>query len=260
MMNTDFILSGLVIAAILWGITQLRAAYREKALSAGLIAQSDRQCAQLRAENASLAATIEQLESKQKQLTAHIDLLRDEHHDLAQKSSRQLDEIETDRNAAALAAAEQKQLLEVLMQDIRQRVEHVLGEAVQLKKISLTFEHWHEEMSSLMEQNREMHKQNCEFSSIVKHVDILSLNAGIEAARAGEVGRGFAVVADEVGSLAHRSQVLSSEYSKSLHKNDLTTTATFQDIQAEGKMITSAVSSLASMIEVLRSQVSKVSL
>lgn len=107
-----------------------------------------------------------------------------------------------------------------------------------------------------MEQNREMHKQNSEFASIVKHVVLLSLNAAIEAARAGEAGRGFAVVADEVQVLAVRSEALSKEYSKSLHRNDLTTTATFQEIQADGKMIIGAISSLEALIGKVKSRLS----
>ena len=109
-------------------------------------------------------------------------------------------------------------------------------------------------MISLMAQNRNMHKKNQEFASIVKHVIILSLNASIEAARAGESGRGFAVVAEEVGRLAARSEILSKDYSNSLHMNDLTTTSTFQDIQAGGKMMMAALSNMASMVNQLRSK------
>ena len=126
-------------------------------------------------------------------------------------------------------------------------------EAARIKDVAVSFEHWHTDMSSLMAQNREMHMKNQEFASIVQQVVILSLNAAIEAARAGESGRGFAVVADQVRSLAVRSESLSKDYSNSLHKNDFTTTATFQDIQAGGKMMMAAISGLESMVNQLRS-------
>jgi methyl-accepting chemotaxis protein len=135
------------------------------------------------------------------------------------------------------------------------QVARVADEAALLKKVAVTFEHWHEEMNSLMVQNRDMHKKNQEFAAIVKHVVILSLNAAIEAARAGESGRGFAVVADEVRTLAFRSETLSKDYSNSLYKNDLTTTSTFQDIQAGGKMIMAAISGIESMVAQLRSRI-----
>lgn len=138
--------------------------------------------------------------------------------------------------------------------EAQRRVDKLAQEAAQLRNIAVTFAHWHDDMNALMQQNSEMHKQNKELSAIVRHVDILALNAAIEAARAGESGRGFAVVADEVRNLAARSQFLSNDFSKSLHKNDLTTTATFQDIQASGKMITAAVFSLESMINQLKAQ------
>ncbi len=134
-------------------------------------------------------------------------------------------------------------------------VERLAGEINQLRHLALTFEHWHGEMNSLMEQNREMHRENAEFSAIVKNIVILSLNAAIEAARAGESGRGFGVVADEVRNLAARSEALSKDFSRSLHKNDLTTTATFQEIQTDGKMIISAISGIDSLIGQLRGRI-----
>lgn len=142
-----------------------------------------------------------------------------------------------------------------LKSDLLTQVSRLADEAALLKKVAVTFEHWHEEMNSLMVQNRDMHKKNQEFAAIVKHVVILSLNAAIEAARAGESGRGFAVVADEVRTLAFRSETLSKDYSNSLYKNDLTTTSTFQDIQAGGKMIMAAISGIESMVTQLRSRI-----
>jgi len=128
-------------------------------------------------------------------------------------------------------------------------------EAAQLKDVAITFEHWHEEMNSLMNHNQHMRTKNQEFSAIVKHVILVALNASIEAARAGEWGRGFAVVAEQVNALAVRSEVLSIEYGNSLSKNDLITTVTFQDIQASGKLIMAAFSALEARISRLRSDV-----
>jgi len=143
---------------------------------------------------------------------------------------------------------------DLIKHDLLLQTTRLAEEAERLKSVAVTFEHWHEEMISLMAQNRNMHKKNQEFASIVKHVIILSLNASIEAARAGESGRGFAVVAEEVGRLAARSEILSKDYSNSLHMNDLTTTSTFQDIQAGGKMMMAALSNMASMVNQLRSK------
>ena len=81
-------------------------------------------------------------------------------------------------------------------------------------------------------------------NDIASQTNLLALNAAIEAARAGEAGKGFAVVANEVRSLANRAEALSKDYSNNLHKNDLITTTTFQDLQAGGKMIIGAVTEL----------------
>jgi methyl-accepting chemotaxis protein len=127
-------------------------------------------------------------------------------------------------------------------------------EAAQLKNIALAFERWHEDMISLTEQNREMHSKGDDLVTIVRQLIMLSLNAAIEAARAGDAARGFVVVAAEVRSLALRAQALSQELSKSLHRSDLVTTATFQDIQAGGKLMMAAISGLESMLGQLRSK------
>ncbi len=128
--------------------------------------------------------------------------------------------------------------------DAMQHSARIASEASRLKLMSSTFERWHEQMISLMAQNNDMHKKNQELSSIVSHVLIVSLNASIEAARAGAAGRGFSIVAGEVRSLATRSQELSKSYRDSLNRNDLITAATFQDIQAGGKMIAATLASV----------------
>jgi methyl-accepting chemotaxis protein len=121
-----------------------------------------------------------------------------------------------------------------------------------LTDLMVTFERWHEGLTQLMEHTAVMHKQNQEFFGIVKQIVILALNAAIEAARAGEHGRGFAVVADEVRNLAMRSQELSESYKENLNKNDFLTTATFQDIQAGGKMILTDIASTNEIVKELR--------
>ncbi|WP_233801367.1 methyl-accepting chemotaxis protein [Paraburkholderia sp. HP33-1] len=139
-----------------------------------------------------------------------------------------------------------------------QHAARIAQEAARLKTLTITFERWHEQMISLMSQNRDMHKKNQELSSIVQHVLIVSLNASIEAARAGTAGRGFSIVAGEVRSLASRSQELSKSYQESLHRNDLTTAATFQDIQAGGKMITASLGGVEVLATQLQSRLEQV--
>ena len=125
--------------------------------------------------------------------------------------------------------------------EFKEKINNLTNRIAEMTKFADIFERWHEDMNSLMIQNRAMHEQNDKFSNIVKTIVILSVNAAIEAARAGENGRGFAIVAKEIRHLANVSEDLSRDYSKNLYKNDLITTSTFQDIQAGGKMITSAL-------------------
>jgi methyl-accepting chemotaxis protein len=197
---------------------------------------------------------------------------------LRAEADREAQALSTEQAAQSeqtLAHAQEKQALESLLEQLREdltaqtaqaeaaraelkaalegkeqwagKAAQLAGEAVRLKGLAATFERWHEQMISLMTQNQDMHAKNHELSSIVRHVVIVSLNASIEAARAGPAGRGFAVVASEVRALAARSEELSKSYRESLHRNDLTTTATFQDIQAGGKMITASLSSVESL-------------
>jgi chromosome segregation ATPase len=114
----------------------------------------------------------------------------------------------------------------------------------ELRGVSKTFDRWHSDMNILLTHNHGMHRKNDDFALIVRQMVIVTLNASIEAARAGEMGRGFAVVADQMRSLAGRAESLSTDYRRNLYENDLIATATFQDLQAGGKMIMGALTGL----------------
>lgn len=177
---------------------------------------------------------------------------------------RQIDQLETrnlemEKSLVQTCLEHKNTYEEILIKTHQERQEFIeqfqkLCDEINLAKgFADVFERWHSSMNSLMVQNDEMHRQNEQFTTIVQNVVILSLNAAIEAARAGDRGRGFAVVAEEVRKLAHGSEELAKEYRKNLYRNDLITTSTFQDIQAGGKMITSALVS----IDVLSQQLNK---
>jgi methyl-accepting chemotaxis protein len=139
--------------------------------------------------------------------------------------------------------------------EVLRQVDQIAAEAEEIKQIAHAFERWHQDMISVMSQSKEMHGRGDDLGLIVRQLIMLSLNAAIEAARAGESARGFVVVAAEVRSLALKAQGLSSDLGKNLHKSDLLTTATFQDIQAGGKMMMAAISGLDSKIRQLREKI-----
>lgn len=246
----QFVLGGVVCAAGAYAYLRVQHAKMLAGVRSDLQAQlqaaqgNNQELSQRLAESdasaSSLNAEISRLQQSASQKQSALDQAQAELAELSSNNARDVEE----------ANARYVQLKEELLA----QANRLAKEAGQLKSVAVTFEHWHEEMISLMAQNRNMHTKNQEFSSIVKQVIILSLNASIEAARAGDSGRGFAVVAEEVRKLAGRSESLSKDYSSNLHKNDLTTTSTFQDIQAGGKMMMAALSSMESMVNQLRAK------
>jgi methyl-accepting chemotaxis protein len=175
------------------------------------------------------------------QLRSELDALSEALSNTQATLTRQQQQLENDHRAALQQLFQQTQSV----QSEAFQQSGVLGSSItELLGISKTFDRWHADMSILLTHNQGMHSKNDDFARIVQQMIIVTLNASIEAARAGEMGRGFAVVAEEMRSLASRAEALSKEYRKALYENDLITTATFQDMQAGGKMIIGAVTGL----------------
>lgn len=177
-------------------------------------------------------------------------------HEVALASTREKAQTECeDRLQQARQEHEQQQaalraLLSAEHEALQRDIEALLG-------IVKTVERWHDEMQAILGNNRELKAQNAEFARIVKNVVMLALNAAIEAARAGEHGRGFAVVADGVRDLALTSTKLAQDYKNNLDKNDLITTTTFQDMQASGNMVRTAVFGLRARTGAIQSKISQ---
>ncbi len=130
----------------------------------------------------------------------------------AESLARQAADADAQRDACQAALAQKGALT--------QQAEKIVHEAARLRGLAGTFERWHEQMTSLTTQNQDMRAKNLELS---------------------------AIVASEVRGLAARSQELSNSYRDSLNRNDLVTAATFQDIQAGGKMITAALATVETL-------------
>ena len=194
--------------------------------------------AQCRADSAAQQQALKQaLADCQQQHQQERQALQHEHETTRSFLERELQQLNSAREASLQDMARKMALLESAVQE--------------LLEITATIERWHDGMSSIMVHNNIMQKQIGDFRNIVGQIAILSLNAAIEAARAGESGRGFAVVADEVRKLSTSANALNEDYRSNLNKNTLVTTLAFQDIQAGGNMIVTAIHGVQSQIRTL---------
>jgi len=195
------------------------------------------------------ATALEDLRQEHAQALAALRLSLAQDADLAHQGDlARIEELSERCNALEHELAECQGTRQHSIGELRQKMDQLRATVQELLNITTTIERWHEGMNGIMVHNKIMQKQIGDFKNIVGQIAILSLNAAIEAARAGESGRGFAVVADEVRKLSTSAHSLNEDYRTNLDKNALIATLAFQDIQAGGNMIMTAVHGVQSQI------------
>lgn len=197
----------------------------------------------------------EVLEQHQQQSREELDALRQTLAQSQQQAQQELyalqQESEQTRQSLEQEIGHLQRARHAVLQEMAGKMVQIETSVQELLDITATIDRWHEGMNGIMVHNKIMQKQIGDFKGIVGQIAILSLNAAIEAARAGESGRGFAVVADEVRKLSTSAETLNEDYRTNLNKNALIATLAFQDVQAGGNMIVTAIHGVQSRISSL---------
>lgn len=197
----------------------------------------------------------EVLEQHQQQSREQIDALNQALAQSRQQAQQELNELQQEyqqtRQSLEQKISQLQRARQTVLQEMAGNLTQIETAVQELLDITATIDRWHEGMNGIMVHNKIMQKQIGDFKGIVGQIAILSLNAAIEAARAGESGRGFAVVADEVRKLSTSAETLNEDYRTNLNKNALIATLAFQDVQAGGNMIVTAIHGVQSRIGTL---------
>ncbi|MGK5093811.1 methyl-accepting chemotaxis protein [Deltaproteobacteria bacterium TL4] len=203
-------------------------------------------------EKSRLALMKKDFKTQQLEYDRQVQKMKLEYEQKLDQLKTQVTELQT-----MLTLGQQRQHLREHLSSSIEMVERLSEEVNMLIGLVTTFERWHDGLSELKANSKMMHKLNEDFKNIGSQTAILSLNASIEASKSGEAGKGFKVVAQEISQLASQTQGVCTNYTQQLTKNDLLTTATFQDTQAGSRMAMNAMDGLKYLVDDLRREMGK---
>lgn len=136
--------------------------------------------------------------------------------------------------------------------DLTESIASLITNIYALQGFADLTDRWHDQMKAVINNNKLLKEQLERFELLVKSFDVVAINAAISAAQAGVHGKGFGVVAQFVRELSTKTSVEAAEYTRMIDYNTVITTQTFQQIQASGNMIKTAMFALKSGVDRLQ--------
>jgi len=176
--------------------------------------QNERKVQELQEKNHSLKQELEHLSTQKDSLKQ----IENENTLLIQKNKTLKEERVSQESSHSQAIRELQEKIEQVQKQVEQKELEVCTQKAQVleENHEEKIQQLQEQLSTLSQQNQEVHHILNGISDIAKQTNLLALNAAIEAARAGEHGRGFSVVADEVRKLSERTQQALNEAKESV--------------------------------------------
>ena len=150
-MMTYYILGGFVLVVITWVVASLRADAEKKGAIAVLQTAQAKQVAELSDSNAKLATELNTLRTACDSASSEAEHLRGVGRQLSNEIDSLRDQVSAGSGSDQAELESLRQENQSLRYDVLQRVDRLAAEAHQLRNVAVTFEHWHDEMNSLME-------------------------------------------------------------------------------------------------------------